>query len=78
VSWNLRDVITVLWLFNTRSDGNFDVVVILRRRSEGGMNNFVTEDASVINKSSRGEGLAGMGVSPGHLRVTRGAHIECV
>ena len=28
-----------------RSDGNLDVVVLLGRRSEGGMNSFVTEDA---------------------------------
>jgi hypothetical protein len=33
-----------------RSDGNLDVVVLLRRRSEDGMNNFVTEDASVIKE----------------------------
>ena len=49
VSWNVRDV-TVLWRFNARSDGNLDIVVILSRRSEGGMNNFVTEDASVIKE----------------------------
>jgi len=49
VSWNLRDV-TVLWQFNTRSDGNLDIVVLLRLRSKGGMNNFVTEDASVIKE----------------------------
>ena len=49
VSWNLRDV-TVLWQFNARSDGNLDFVVLLRRRSEGGMNNFVTEDSSVIKE----------------------------
>jgi hypothetical protein len=47
VSWNLRDV---LWRFNARSDGNMDVVVLLRRRSEGGMNNLVTGDASVIKE----------------------------
>jgi hypothetical protein len=41
VSWNL-------WRFKARSDGNLDAVVVLRRRSEGGMNIFVTEDASVI------------------------------
>jgi hypothetical protein len=41
VSWNL-------WRFNVRSDGSLDVVVLLRRRSEGGMKNFVTEDASLI------------------------------
>ena len=49
MSWNLRDV-TVLWRFNARSDGNLDVMVLLRRRSEGGMNNFVREDASVIKE----------------------------
>ena len=49
MSWNLRDV-TVLWRFNARSDGNLDVVVLPRRRSEGGMNSFVTEDASVIKE----------------------------
>jgi hypothetical protein len=38
----------ILWRFNTHSDGNVDVVVLLRRRYEGGMNNFVTEDVSVI------------------------------
>jgi hypothetical protein len=41
VSWNFRDV-TVVWRFNARSDGNLDVVVPLRRRSKGGMNNFIT------------------------------------
>jgi hypothetical protein len=40
VSWNL-------WWFNARSFGSLDVVVLLRRQSEDGMNNFVTEDASV-------------------------------
>jgi hypothetical protein len=49
VSWNLR------WRFNARSDGYLDIVVLLRRRSEGGMNNFVTEDASIIP----GKGRAG-------------------
>ena len=49
MSWNLRDV-TVLWRFNARSDGNLDVVVFLRRRSEGGTNSFVTEHASVIKE----------------------------
>ena len=54
MSWNLRDV-TVLWRFNARSDGNLDVVVLLRRRSEGDMNSFVTEEASVIKeKVARG------------------------
>jgi hypothetical protein len=33
--------------FNARSDGNLDVVVLLRRRSEGGINNFVTEERVV-------------------------------
>jgi hypothetical protein len=32
------------------SDDNLDVAVLLRRRSEGGMNNFVTQDASVIKE----------------------------
>jgi hypothetical protein len=41
LSWNL-------WRFNARSDGNLEVVVLLRRRSEGGMKNFVTEDAFVV------------------------------
>ena len=73
VSWNLRDV-TVLWQFNARSDGNLDFVVLLRRRSEGGMNNFVKEDAC-----HQGKGRAGRpnvtGVSPGHLPChTWGAH----
>ena len=49
MSWNLRDV-TGLWRFNARPDGNLDVVVLLRRRSESGMNNFVLEDASVIKE----------------------------
>ena len=49
VSQNLRDV-TVLWRFDARSDGNFNVLVLLRRRSEDGMNNFITEDASVIKE----------------------------
>jgi hypothetical protein len=42
--------ITVLWLFNARSDDNLDVVVHLRRWTEGGMNSFLTEDASVIKE----------------------------
>jgi hypothetical protein len=33
-----------------RYDGNLDVVVLLRHRYEGGVNNFVTEDASVIKE----------------------------
>ena len=45
MSWNLRYV-TVLWRFNAR----FDILFHLRRRSEGGMNSFVTEDASVIKE----------------------------
>ena len=49
MSWNLRDV-TVLWRFSARSDDNFDVVVLLKRRSEYGMNSFVTEDAFVIKE----------------------------
>jgi hypothetical protein len=40
----------ILWRFNARSDGNLDVVVLLRRRSEGGMDNFATGDASVIKE----------------------------
>ena len=51
MSCNLRDV-RVLWRFNARSDGNFDVVVLLKRRSEDGMNSSVTEDASVIKDIS--------------------------
>jgi hypothetical protein len=43
--------VTVLWRFNARSDGNLAVVVLLRRQSEGGMNNFVTENASVFKES---------------------------
>jgi hypothetical protein len=39
-----------LWRFNARFDGNLDVVVLLIRRPEGGMNSFVTEDASVIKE----------------------------
>ena len=53
MSWNLRDV-TVLWLFNARSDGNLEVVVLQRRRSEGVLNSFVTEDLS-SRKRSRGQ-----------------------
>jgi hypothetical protein len=49
MSWNLCDV-TILWRFNAHSDGNLDVVVLLRRRSKGGMNNFITEDASIIKE----------------------------
>ena len=49
MSWNLRYV-TVSWRFKARSDGNLDVLVALRCRSEGGLNNFVTEDASVIKE----------------------------
>jgi hypothetical protein len=33
-----------------RSDDDLEVVVFLRRRSEGGMNNSVTEHASVIKE----------------------------
>jgi len=40
VSRNLRDV-TVLWRFNACSDGNLKVVVLLRRRSEVGINSFI-------------------------------------
>jgi hypothetical protein len=47
VSCNLRDT---LRRFNALSDDNLDVVFLLRRRSEGGMNNFVTEDTSVIKE----------------------------
>jgi hypothetical protein len=39
-----------LWQFNARSNGNLDVVVLMRRWSEGGLNNFVREDASVIKE----------------------------
>jgi hypothetical protein len=66
VSWKLRDV-TVLWQFTARFDGNLDVVVLVRRRSEGGMNNFVTEDASVIKERVARGSLAGMGISRGHF-----------
>ena len=55
MSWNLRDV-TVLWRFNAHSDGNLDVVVLLRRPSEGGMDIFVTEDASVIKEMAARRG----------------------
>jgi hypothetical protein len=40
----------ILWRFNARSNGNLDDVVLLRRRSKGGMNNFVPADASVVKK----------------------------
>jgi hypothetical protein len=40
----------ILWRFKARSDGELDVVVLLRRRSEGCMNNFVTEDVSVVKE----------------------------
>jgi hypothetical protein len=40
----------ILCRSNARSYINFDIVVLLRRRSEGGMNNFVREDASVIKE----------------------------
>jgi hypothetical protein len=49
VCLNLREV-TALWRFNGCSDGNFDVVVLQCRQSEGGMNSFATEAASVINR----------------------------
>jgi hypothetical protein len=55
VPWNLRDV---LWQFDARSDGNLDVVALLKRRSEGGINKFVTEDASVIKERVVRRGLA--------------------
>jgi hypothetical protein len=42
--------VTVLWWFKRRSDSNFDVVGLLHRQSKGGMNCFVTEAASVINR----------------------------
>jgi hypothetical protein len=32
------------------SDSNLDVMVFLRHQSEGGMNNFITEDASDIKE----------------------------
>jgi hypothetical protein len=40
----------ILWRFNAHSDSNLDVMVLLRRQSEGGMNSFVTEDASVTKE----------------------------
>jgi hypothetical protein len=49
-SWcalDLREV-TALWRFNRRSDGNLNVVVLQCCQSEGGMNNFASEAASVI------------------------------
>jgi hypothetical protein len=59
VSWNLRDV-TVLWRFNERSDCNLDVVVLLRRRSEGGMNSLIIEGASVVKVVWGGFGGTGI------------------
>jgi hypothetical protein len=53
VCLSLREV-TSLWRFNGRSDGNFEVMDLQRRQSEGVMNNFATEAASVI-KESRAE-----------------------
>jgi hypothetical protein len=50
-----------------RSDDNLDIVVVLRRRSKGGMNNFIMEDASVIKERVARGGLAGMVVSSGRL-----------
>jgi hypothetical protein len=44
---NLQEV-TALWQFTSHSDGNLDVVVLQLLQSEDGMNNFVTEAASVI------------------------------
>jgi hypothetical protein len=45
----------ISWRFNARSDGNLDVVVLLRRRFDGGMNSFVTQDASLIKeRAARG------------------------
>jgi hypothetical protein len=43
---SLREV-TALWRFNGRFDNNLDVVVLQRHQSEGGMNSFATEAASV-------------------------------
>jgi hypothetical protein len=48
--------ITVLCLFNARFDANFDAVVLLRRRSEGGKNSFVKEDASVMKERNARRG----------------------
>jgi hypothetical protein len=42
--------VTALWGFNGRFDGNSDVVVLQRRYSEGSMNNFWTEAASIIQE----------------------------
>jgi hypothetical protein len=57
-SWR---VLEFLWRFNARSDGNLNVAVLLRRRSEGGKNNFVTEDVSVIKESVARGGFSGNG-----------------
>jgi hypothetical protein len=46
VPLDLREV-TAFWRFNGRSDANLDVVVLQRRQSEGDMNNFAKEAASV-------------------------------
>jgi hypothetical protein len=50
-----------------RSDSSLDIMVLLRHRSEGGMNNFVTDDASVIKERVAQGGFAGMGVLPQQL-----------
>jgi alpha-D-ribose 1-methylphosphonate 5-triphosphate synthase subunit PhnH len=52
VCLSLREV-TALWWFSGRSDGKLDVVVLQRRHSESGMNNFAIEAASVIKGMSR-------------------------
>jgi hypothetical protein len=43
-----------LWRLNARSDGNLDIVVPLRRRSECGKSSFVTEDACHHGKGRAG------------------------
>jgi hypothetical protein len=51
LSCYMRDV---LWRLNEHYDHNFEALVLLRRQSEGGKNNFITEDASSSAKGSRG------------------------
>lgn len=46
---NLREL-TVLWWFNDSPDSNLEVMGLQHHQSEGGMNNFVTEAASVIKR----------------------------
>jgi hypothetical protein len=50
VCCNLQEV-TALWRFSGRSDCSLDVVVLQRGQSEGDMNNFEKETASVIKGS---------------------------